>query len=119
MRIAATLTGPGIGLFGFGQLAPETMDLAFLVGGMAGVTTARLRQTDRSPAGLLERLGPRAAELHDLRAVNQTGRGERHELRLRLAPPAERHRPFTRAIQRMGLLAGGNCVAVNQPCHDR
>src|SRR5262249_43541532 len=66
-----------------------------------------------------EGLGPRAAELHDLRAMNQTRSGEGHELRLCLAPAAQRRRPFARAIQRVGLLAGSDRVAVDESRYNR
>ena len=45
--------------------------------------------------------------------------GEGHELRLRLTPPAERSRPFARAIERVALLAGRDDAAVDQTGDER
>src|SRR5262249_51911454 len=59
-----------------------------------------------------------ALQLEDLGTVNEARAGEGHELRLRLAPPVERCRPFAGAVLRPALLAGRDDAAVDEPRDD-
>src|SRR5690349_5197194 len=95
------------------------MDLALLVERTAVVAISRSRQSRRGPARLLERLGPGAAELHDLGAVNEALSGKRHQLWLRLAPSIERVGPLTRTVERVAVVAGRDRIAVNEAGDDR
>src|SRR5262245_13806586 len=115
MGIAAALAGKGIGALGVRPLAPQAMNLALLVQSVPRFHPLRPR---RGAARFLDGLGPSAAELHDLGAMDQTRAGKGHELRLRLTPPAERHRPFPRAIERVAPLASSDRVTVDQPRDD-
>ena len=120
LRIAAALAGQRIGLLGFRQLAAEAMDLALLVERVAGA-----RRPSSAPVGSMRARASSKASGHAPPSCRISERwirhcsGERHELRLSLAPSAERSRPFARAIERVALLAGRDDAAVDQPGDER
>ena len=67
------------------------------------------------PARLVERLGPRTAQLHDLGTMDEAAAGERDQVRLALAPARERGGPLLRAAHVVGRLAGEDHAAVDDP----
>ena len=69
-----------------------------------GSSTSRSDAFARSR--LLERVRPRAVQLHDLGAVHEAPAGERHQVGLLLAPALQRSRPLPGAAQVVDLLAG-------------
>src|SRR5260370_833114 len=91
--------GPKVDLLGGGRLAAQAVDLGLLVQGVAARAGVRARQARGRAARLLDRLGPGAAQLHDLRAMDQAARAERDQLRLPLPPPGHRGRPLAGTIR--------------------
>lgn len=58
-------------------------------------------------------------QLQDLRAVNKALAAKRHQIRLLIAPLAQRRRPFVRPAQVEHLLAGHDDCAVDLPRDER
>jgi hypothetical protein len=63
---------------------------------------------------LRERLGPLAAEVHHLRAMDETLPSVGDEVGLLLAPPAQRGSPFVHSAQVEDLVAFGDDGAIDQ-----
>jgi hypothetical protein len=68
---------------------------------------------------LLDRVRPRALELHDLGPVHVAAPAERDHVRLALAPVGQRRRPLLRAPRLVGRLAGQDHAAVDEAADDR
>jgi len=77
------------------------------------------RSTLRRAPRLFDRLGPRAGELHQLRAVDEAGPAERHEIGLRRAPTRQRRGPFAGSVHDVELAAAGDRIAVGEPGQHR
>ena len=68
---------------------------------------------------LLQCLAPRSVQLHQLGTMGQAAAGERHQVRLALAPARQGGRPLLRASNLVGVLAGEDHAAVDDPGDDR
>jgi hypothetical protein len=68
--------------------------------------SARTGEQLARPPGLVQRVRPGAAELHDLGAMDQARAPEQHQVWLSLAPAAHRGRPLLRPPEVERLLAG-------------
>jgi hypothetical protein len=99
LRVAGNGACPPVRGFGLRELTAQPMQLALLV----------VRSTDRWPfdrlaepgaclAGLVERVGPGAAQLQHLAAMDQTLTTEWDQLGLGVTPGAERRRPAAHPI---------------------
>ena len=110
----------GVRLGGRLELAEHAVDLCPPVRGLAGGDSVLCSgRTRLGPPGLLQCLRPRAAQLHELRAVGQAAAGEGHEIRLALAPVRERGRPLLCTTDFIRVLAREDHAAVRDPGHDR
>ena len=99
--------------------APQAVDLPFLIariGERAAIVGANAAV---GAARLLDRLGPGAADLQELGAVNQAGPLKGHRPRLTLAPGGERGGPLARALDRVDALAAGDHSAIDEAGEDR
>jgi hypothetical protein len=120
LRIVTLLAGVPVGELGRVELAPQAQDLPLLVPGRAdGIGIRATSRALRSGASLVDRLLPRALELHDLRAMHSTGYAERDHLGLGMAPRVERGGPLARAIDGVEALAAADHGAVDDPRHER
>ena len=88
------------------------MDLPLQVEGLGAAALGHSRADGRAP-GLREGIPPCAPDLHDLRPVQQAAAGERHHVRLQVAPGRQRGGPLLRAPHLVGLLAGEDHPAVD------
>jgi hypothetical protein len=119
-RLAAVLTARGVRGFGFGVFAAQAMDLGLLIQRIrreARVIGERHALARRARGR--DRLGPLAAELHQLGAVHEARAGEALQLRLRIAPRGQRGRPLARAVERVDAGQRRDHVAVDQAGHGR
>ena len=98
---------------GLRELAPQPVQLALLVDGGAHSGLSPLQQSLVRPLRGLERIRPRAVQLHDLGAVDEAIPAERDEVRLRVTPVRQRRRPLLRPAQVQHLLAGLDHAAVD------
>ena len=96
------------------------MDFALPVTGLTGRRRVlRPGAALLCPPRLLQGLEPGAVQLHDLGAVDEAATGEGNQVGLALAPARERGRPLLRAANLVGVLAGEDHAAVDDPGDDR
>ena len=76
-------------------------------------------ESSTGPAGFVHGIPPRAVRLQDLGAVHQAQATVRHQVRLRLAPPAQRRSPHLRPPHVEDLLTCLDHAAVGVAHHDR
>ena len=87
-------------------VALQAVELSLLVERLPGRRPVhRLLAAFAGQARLLERVAPRAVELHDPGAMREAPAGEGDHLRLLVAPAGEGIRPFVRAPRLEGLFA--------------
>src|SRR5262249_20061357 len=109
------LVGAPITLFRSLELAPQAVDLGFLVEGVRlSFLVDRLGATLESALGFFDGVAPCSADLQDFRPVDPTRAAERNELRLPVAPAGERRRPLPRAIEGVDELTARQHAAVDQ-----
>ena len=102
------------------QLAAEAVELAAPVGRLRRRTPVEAVGEPRGGAPRLrERVVPRALELEDLRAVDETPARERDEVGLLAAPAREHPGPLPRAAHLEHVLAREDDGAVDHPGRDR
>jgi hypothetical protein len=94
------------------------MDLSLLVQGGSGRPPIDSLRTRTRPPRFLDRLGPGAMQLHDLRAMHLAGAGEGDHVGLAMAPLREGGCPFAGSIERIDLLTGTDHTAVHQARHE-
>ena len=120
LRFPPALAGAAVVALRRRKIAAQPVHLGLLVEGVGGrLPVDPPRHALRRAPGLVDRLGPRAAELHQLGAVNQAGPAERDEIGLRRAPARERGRPFARAVHHVELAAARDRGAVDEPRRHR
>ncbi len=120
LRFPPALAGAAVVALRRRKIAAQPVHLGLLVEGVGGrLPVDPPRHALRCTAGLVDCLGPRSAELHQLGAVNQAGPAERDELGLRRAPARERGRPFARAVHHVELAAARDRGAVDEPRRHR
>ncbi len=100
-------------IVGGGEISSPTTDLADLVVTARGDEAVELPELLTGGERRLLRLGPIAAQAHDLGAVNAAGTGEAVHVLL-LAPPAGRLRPLDRATVVAHVLARRDRHAVDE-----
>ena len=120
LRLHARPAGAAIGRLGRCEFAAQPMNLRLLIMRAAGrlaldVAHATLDRATR----LLDGLRPGAAHLHDLRAVDEAVSGEHAELRMSLAPAAQRRGPLAHAVERIDAVAARDRAAVDDAGDDR
>ena len=102
------------------QLAAEAVELAAPVGRLRRRTPVEAVGEPRGGAvRLRERVVPRALELEDLRAMDETPARERDEVGLLAAPAREHPGPLPRAAHLEHVLAREDDGAVDHPGRDR
>ena len=120
LRLAPETTRVPVGALGRGELAAKSMELRLPV---EGVGCGSLVEAGGEPlAGaprLEQRVVPVAGELQDLGPVDEAPSGERDEVRLALAPPAESRGPLPGAADLVHLLAREDHAAVDETGDDR
>ena len=118
LRLDALPARLAVRLLGGGEVALQAVQLPLAVERLAG--GPRSSATTRAGLPRLgERLGPGAAHLHDLGAVDEAAAGERDEVLLLLAPARQRGGPLLRAAQLVELLAAVDHAAVDEAGGDR
>ena len=95
------------------DVAPEPVQLRLLVQG--GADRGLARQPLTGSLHLVHRVAPGAVHRHDLGAMHEALTSIRNEIRLRLAPMAQRGRPLLGPAQIERLLAGFDRTAVHDP----
>jgi len=96
------------------------MDLPPLVAGLARCHWILcLEAALGGPPRLLNRLRPGAVQLHDLGAMHQAAAGEGDQVGLALAPAGKSDSPLLGAAKLVGVLAGQDHAAVDDPGGDR
>ena len=96
------------------------MDFSLPVTGLAGRRRVlRFPATLAGPPRLFQRLRPRALELQDLGTMHQTTSREGHEVGLTLAPAREGGGPLPGTAKLVGVLAGEDDAAIDDPGDDR
>ena len=100
LRFTAPLTRRAVCLFGLVELAAQTVQLALLVEGVRdGGLRRGFQQACARALRFAERVSPSAAQPHDLGAMNEALPSERHEVRLRVTPSAQRFGPLARTAK--------------------
>ena len=121
LRLEATPTRLAVGVLGGIELPPQPMDLPLSVVGLAAGEL--VEDAPREPLGgsprLLQGLLPRAAQLHDLGAVDEAETVVGDHLGLALAPPRQRLGPLPGVAELVGVATEGDRVAVDDPGDDR
>ena len=120
LRLDARPAGVAVGRLGRCEFAAQPMNLRLLIVRAAGrlaldVAHATLDRATR----LLDGLRPGAAHLHDLRAVDEAVSREHAELRMSVAPAAQRRSPLADAIERIDPVAARDRAAIDDAGHDR
>src|SRR4029453_7996243 len=119
LRVAAVVVREAIRALGAREIATAAKQLAFLIADVAEcLRVCVVTPLARQPYVLRRRL-PRATELQDLRATDETETRERHELRLPAAPALEGRGPLSRAIERVGFLTRHDGAAVDDAGHEQ
>ena len=120
MRLAAAVARGAVGGLRGGVLPPEAMQLALQVVRLRGRRRV-VRQRGALPRAprLVQRVAPRAVQLHELRAVQAARAGEAHHVRLLLAPAGQRRGPLLRAPRLVRHAAAHDHAAVDEAVDDR
>ncbi len=118
-RLAPVLAGRPVGPLGLRRLAPQAVQLAFLVERQPERRMGRLGQPSLGLLDLGRRLLPIAVGLQHLRAVHEALPPVGHEIGLAGAPVAEGTRPLGRSPEVHHVHAGLDHGAVHDPCRDR
>ena len=93
--LASPLVGLPVRHLCLSELTPEAVELGpHVISGAEGRLARRLGQPVACPLHLRHGIRPRTAEQHQLGAVDQALAAVEHQLRLRVAPAAERRRPL-------------------------
>ena len=115
----AKLACAAIRLLGRRELPFQAMDLGLLVerpGGSPAIDTPR---PHAGSSRLVDRLRPRALELHDLGPMDLAGADEGDHVGLSFAPLRKGGGPFAGTVDRIHLLTGADDAAVHQAGHER
>ena len=113
--------GPAVRLLRRSQLAAQAPQLALPVERLGSRRSARLDALGEAHAGslrLVERLGPRPAELHHLGAVQQALTRVGDEVGLLVAPRRQHGGPLPGAADVVYLVAAGDQAAVDDARND-
>ncbi len=120
LRLAPVSARGPVRRLGRDRVAPQAVELALAVEGLGGgVAVAGRERALAGPARLLERVGPGAAQLHELGAVDEAPAREGHEVLLARAPVRQHLGPLLRPADVLGRAAGQDHAAVDDPRHDR
>jgi hypothetical protein len=117
LRLGAVPARLAVRPLGGGVVALQPVQLALPVARLPD--GARVGAAVAGPAGLVERLAPGPARLHDLGAVDEAAAREHHDPGLLLDPARHRRRPLLRARQLVQLPAAVDHAAVDEAGRDR
>ena len=114
LRVPAVMACLTVRPLGRLEVSEEPLELGLPVERQADATEVlRLDEPLPRPPRLLEGVRPGAAELEDLGAMDETAAGERHDVRLALAPLRQHRRPLLRTARLEHFLAGEDDAAVH------
>ena len=120
LGVSSSQAGLAVRLLRLRELAAQPLDLGQLVVGRSEHIPCRWagEPLARSTGGF-EGVRPRALQLEDLAAMDETVASERNEVGLRVAPARERLRPLPRATEIEHRLTQGDHLAVGDPGEHR